>query len=120
MPWVKFWAATNCPSRRDDSEPDHVEYVWHDEPIDENDEKTRDIMKDDAHERAPSWMQGLERGYRYGWEVLDPLPNEVRLKLIKSYERRKYHVEKMLAILEGRTPPPPLEERTVPTRLDRV
>lgn len=119
MPWVKFWAATNCPSKRADSEPDSVRYEWFAQPLDET--KDAETLKDYAEEYIPSWMQGLERGCRYGWEIVDPLPNDVRLKLIKSYEQRKHSAEVMIAILEGRAPPPPLEERPdVPTRLERV
>ena len=121
MPWVRFWADANCPSGI--SSPEST-YSYFDRPLDEV--KNAEELKDMAEENIPSWMQGSERGCRYGWEILEVLPEPVRLNLIKGYERQKAYANRMIAILEGRPIPKPRKPKPVPklkppkSRLKRV
>lgn len=90
MPWVEFWASTNCGSG---ISPKEKTYEWYGKiPSDES-------LKDDAKEFVPSWMNGLERGYKYGFDVLEKLPENIKLTLIKQYESQKRYAEAMIEIL---------------------
>lgn len=92
MPWVRFWASANCSSGLSKQETTAID--WFDTVEESN-------LESWADEYAPSYITGSERGYRFGFEVLDPLPEETKLKLIKRYQRDLQHADKMLGLLLG-------------------
>ncbi len=98
MPWIRFWVGSNCPSGHNSEDS---RYEWFDVAPSE------DSLEDSAQDYASeSYLWHSERGCRYGFEVLEALPEEVRKKLIREYEGRKRYAEVMLDRLHGRTPKP--------------
>jgi len=102
MPWIRFWHEGNCPSGFKDQESS---YEWLE--AEEDDE----ALKEEADERVPDWRKQAERGYKYGFERVEELPEKVRQNLIKRFERQKVHADRMLGILIP---------KTSKTRLERV
>jgi len=100
--WIRFWHQSRCASGHNDEESS---YEWFDE------DSPDDHLKEEADERVPHWRKMAERGYGYGFERVTELPEDVRKKLIKSFERRKAYADKMLDILLA-TP--------VKSRLERI
>ena len=100
MPWVAFWALGRCASGHNDKE---VQYIWYDQDPN-RDPMSRECTYDYAGEIVPHWMQGGERGYQFGYEVLEGLPPEIRKKLLEEYQERMRHDERMIQkILEAPT-----------------
>lgn len=56
-----------------------MEYDWY-----PGDRLNKESLEDEARERVPSYIQGTERGYRCGFNILKELPSDVREKLIKE------------------------------------
>ena len=100
--WIRFWHKGRCPSGHNDEESS---YEWFDE------DSSDDSLKEEADERVPDWRKHSERGYGYGFERLDALPEKVKQSLVKRFERQKVYADKMLGILL---------ETKVRSRLERI
>lgn len=103
MPWIRFWAEVRCGSGLTEPETTHLGWF---EVL-----PSEEMLKISAEEHAPGWMRDTERGFKVGFEVLDPLPEDIRNRLIKRYEREKEYADKMLAVLL---------ENGAPTRFERI
>lgn len=99
MPWVKFWAASNCPSKRSDAAPDHVRYEWFDE-ANRAFLKDNEALRAEAEDRIPYWLRDASRGCRYGFEILATLPDDVRKELIKDCEKRKTYIDEEIKLYQ--------------------
>lgn len=96
--WVQFWADVNCSSGHSSKTVTATEFYSN--VSDDDDESLKEI----AQEAVPSWMQHSERGFRFGYEILDPLPEDVRLSLVTRFKRELQNAERHLRIL-GALPP---------------
>jgi hypothetical protein len=88
--WIKFWAIQKTANGEG---PPEEKYIWHDKL------PSKDELEDYAEELAPEWMQHTERGFKYGWEVVDPLPEEIRQKLALKWIDEIKRARRMLVIL---------------------
>ena len=90
MPWIKFWVKGNCASGNN---PETVNYEWH-----EKENCSEENLSECALDFAESnyWITQSERGFKYGFEEIDKLPEEVRLKLIKRYQSQMKNAFEML------------------------
>lgn len=100
MTWVRFW----CQSRSAAGPGDHLDRIeWFDPPpLGEtyNDETMLDIAREYGES---TWMRDNERGFDFGWEVLDPLPENVRQKMLRIAATLKAQAEEQI----NRLDPPP-------------
>ena len=98
MTWVLFWADDNCASHypRTGKDASEIRYEWLSKISSE------DCMEDYAQEFAPGWMKDSERGYRYGWEEIKELPEDVKQYQIKYYKNQINYANQMLKILGGK------------------
>lgn len=109
MPWVRIWARSRCPSGLNSEED---EYYWFDELPSE------ECLKDMAEEFGDGSTYAFsERGFKCGWEVVDPLPEKVRERLLREANIQKRSAERQIARL---TVPPPKKPATRYKRKVRV
>lgn len=85
--WVKFWYEGNCGSGIN---PRTEMYEWVSGTEDD------ETLKECADEAVPHWQKMSERGYKYGFERLEQLPEKARIALVKRYVRERTHAEAML------------------------
>jgi hypothetical protein len=88
--WIRFWYKVNCSSGPTSVE---VDYAWY--PTRPSDA----ILKDIAEENVPSWCRESERGYQYGYDDVEALPDLDRASLVARYTRQKAYAEEMLRVL---------------------
>lgn len=93
MTWVRFWSHGMCGSGIN---PPEEFYEWYDKTPEQLDAREAEML-DTAREYVPSWMEGSERGFEYGWEIVRVVTPEVRAMLIS---RQKLLIEHHTDALE--------------------
>ena len=89
--WIRFWSQGCCPSGLN---PEDSKYWWYDKvPSDEE-------LKEQAEELVPVWRRDSERGYKYGFEPVQKLPDNVRTRMLQEYRRKKKYAENMIELIE--------------------
>jgi hypothetical protein len=88
--WIRFWSDSE---KRDPVIDKDDIFIWYER--DSPDESLQDY----ARELVPNWMEGLERGFHYGFERLTHLPEDIRVKLVNKYTNQIMHANDMLVIL---------------------
>jgi hypothetical protein len=92
----------SCASRQHDpSDPDVEQFEWFDT------EPNEAVLKEEAREVIPEWMSQSERGAKYGFEVLETLPEKDRLELeLESNNIIAFHTARLKLLAKKETPEP--------------
>lgn len=90
--WIRFWHRGKCSSGIN---PEESIYRWYDSDIDPK-YLTEKALEAEADDWVPEWQKASERGYRYGFEILQDLPPDVREKMVKE---TRYRIESSVAML---------------------